>query len=224
MILPHSPIARKVLMALTGQFMVLYVLAHVLGNSTIYFGTINAYADGLRHWPYILVLWSSRLFLFLSIMLHGYYGIVTTLENRKAKPDAYAVTNHLSSTFASRNMIWTGGIIGAFLIYHLLHFTFQVTDPALSAITHPDIHGRPDVLMMVVQSFRHAGIAAIYVLGVLSLGLHLMHGIQSSAQTAGLNNDRTLPVVEKTGTIAAIVLFLGYAAIPIVSVMGILTR
>lgn len=222
MILPDSPIGRKILMALTGQFMILYVLAHVLGNSTIYFGAINAYAEGLRHWPYILVLWTSRIFLSLSIMLHGYYGILLWLENRKAKPDAYAVTNHLSSTFAGRTMIWTGAIIGAFLVFHLLHFTLRVIEPQLSAIRFPDLFGRPDVFMMVVKSFQHIGIASLYIVSVASLLLHLSHGIQSSVQTWGLNNDKTLPVVEMSGAVAAIVLFLGYAAIPVMIFAGIL--
>jgi succinate dehydrogenase / fumarate reductase cytochrome b subunit len=221
-ILPTSTVGRKIAMAASGQFMAFYVLAHVLGNSTIYTGSINAYAEGLRHWPYLVVLWSSRLLLFLSILLHGYYGVLITLENRRAKPDASVVTSRLSSTFAGRTMIWTGVVTGLFLLYHLLHFTFQVTDPALSAIRHPDLLGRPDVFMMVVRSFQHADIAAVYVLGVLALGLHLLHGIQSSVQTWGLNNDRSLPVVEKAGRAAAIVLFLGYAAIPVVIVMGML--
>jgi succinate dehydrogenase / fumarate reductase cytochrome b subunit len=222
MLFPTSTVGRKIVMALTGQFMIFYVLAHVLGNSTIYFGAINAYAEGLRHWPYVLVLWSSRVLLFVAVLLHGIYGILITLDNRKAKPDAYAVTNYRRASLAGRTMIWTGLILGAFLVYHLLHFTFQVIDPALSAIRHPDPLGRPDVFTMVRGSFHHAVLAAIYVIGVLSLGLHLLHGIQSSFQTWGLNNDRTLPAVEKTGTLAAIVLFLGYAAIPVSILMGIL--
>ncbi len=209
-------------MAATGQFMVLYVLAHVLGNSTIYFSGINAYADGLRRWPFLIVLWSSRLLLFVSMILHGYYGIVITLENRKAKPDSYAVTSYRSATFAGRAMIWTGVIVAAFLIYHLLHFTLQILSPESSALRHPDALGRPDVFMMVTLAFRHVGIASLYVIGVLSLGLHLLHGIQSSVQTWGANSDRSLPLFEKIGVVFAVILFLGYAAIPLTIVVGIL--
>jgi succinate dehydrogenase / fumarate reductase cytochrome b subunit len=212
---PSSTVGKKILMAVTGQFMVLYVLAHVLGNSTIYVNAINAYADGLRHWPYVLVLWPSRTLLFLSVVLHAWFGVLLTLENREAKPAAYAVTNYQNASFAGRSMIWTGAVIGLFLVYHILHFTLQVTQPELAAVRHPDALGRPDVFTMVVKSFQHAGMAALYVTGVLSLGLHLLHGIQSSVQTWGLTNDRSLPIIVKTGTIAAIVLFLGYAAIPL---------
>lgn len=220
--LPNSTAGRKLMMAVTGQFMILYVIAHVLGNYTVFAGAINAYAEGLRHWPYTIVLWSSRSLLFISVVLHTYYGIVLKLENRKAKPETNIVTHYRSASFAGRTLIWSGIVIGLFLVYHLLHFTFQVTNPGLAAITHPDALGRPDVFTMVVRSFHHIGIAAIYVIGVLALGLHLYHGIESSIQSEGLNNQKSLPIVVKTGMIAAIILFLGYAAIPATILAGLL--
>jgi len=119
-------------------------------------------------------------------------------------------------------MIWTGTMIAAFLVYHLLHFTVQVLMPQSSALRNPDSLGRPDVFMMVVQSFRHVSIAAVYVLSVAALLLHLMHGIQSSIQTWGANNDRTMPLVRGGGTLAAVLLFLGYAAIPVVIAASLL--
>jgi succinate dehydrogenase / fumarate reductase cytochrome b subunit len=119
-------------------------------------------------------------------------------------------------------MIWTGTLIAAFLVYHLLHFTVQVIMPQSSALRNPDALGHPDVFMMVVQSFRHASIAAVYVLSVTALLLHLMHGIQSSFQTWGANNDRTKPYVSGGGVTAAIILYVAYAAIPVVIVAGLL--
>jgi succinate dehydrogenase / fumarate reductase cytochrome b subunit len=219
---PTSTVGKKITMALTGQFMIFYVVAHVLGNYTLFAGVINAYAEGLRHWPYVIILWSSRTLLFISVILHTYYAIILKLENRKAKPDAYAITLYRKASFAGRTMIWSGLVIALFLMYHLLHFTLQVIDPSLAAITHLDNLGRPDVLTMVLKSFHKAGIAALYVIGVFSLGLHLLHGIESSIQTEGLNNDRTLPVVIKIGMLAAVLLFLAYATIPISIATGIL--
>lgn len=219
-LLPSSTVGRKILMAVTGQMMILFVIIHLLGNTTIYFNNLNAYAAALHALP--VLLWMIRLFMVAMLCLHIYFGIVVTLENKKAKPQSYAVTNHLSTTFAGRNMIWTGALIGAFLVYHLLHFTIQVIDPAVSAINNTDALGRPDVLMMVVRSFQDMGIASLYVTSVAGLLLHLSHGIQSSFQTWGLNNDRTLPVFVKAGTITAVILFLGYAAIPVVIVAGLL--
>jgi succinate dehydrogenase / fumarate reductase cytochrome b subunit len=218
MLLPASTVGRKILMAFTGQMMLLFVIIHLLGNTTIYFSKLNAYAAALHALP--ILLWMVRLFMAAMLCLHLLFGIVITLENRKAKPESYAVTNHLSNTFAGRNMIWTGAVTGGFLVYHLLHFTVQIIDPAVSAIRHPDALGRPDVLMMVILSFQDIGIAALYVTSVAGLMLHLSHGIQSSIQSWGLNNERTLPMFIKMGTVLSVILFLGYAAIPVVIVMG----
>jgi succinate dehydrogenase / fumarate reductase cytochrome b subunit len=216
---PTSTVGRKILMAVTGQMMILFVIIHLLGNTTIYFSNLNAYAAALHALP--VLLWMIRLFMVAMLCLHIYFGIVVTLENKKAKPQSYAVANHLSATFAGRNMIWSGSLIGAFLVCHLLHFTFQIIDPAVSAIHNPDALGRPDVLMMVVRSFQNIGIVSFYVVSMTGLLLHLFHGIQSSFQTWGLNNERTLPVFVKAGTTMALILFLGYAAIPVVIVAGI---
>jgi succinate dehydrogenase / fumarate reductase cytochrome b subunit len=220
MLLPTSTVGRKILMAFTGQMMLLFVIIHLLGNTTIYFSRLNAYAAALHALP--VLLWMARLFMAAMLCLHILYSIVITLENKKAKPQSYAVTNHLSNTFAGRNMIWTGAVIGGFLVYHLLHFTVQIIDPAVSALRNPDALGRPDVLMMVVRSFQDIGISALYVTSVAGLMLHLSHGIQSSVQTWGLNNDRSLPLFVKTGTLLSVILFLGYAAIPVVIAAGLL--
>ncbi len=215
MLLPTSTVGRKLVMAVTGQFMIFYVVAHVLGNYTIFAGVINAYAAGLRHWPFTIVLWSSRTLLFLSVVFHTYYGIVLKLENRRSKPETYAVTRYRSASFAGRTMVWSGLVIALFLLFHLLHFTLQVINPSLAAHAHRDNLGRPDVLAMVVKSFHQAGLAALYMIGVLGLGLHLYHGIESAIQTEGLNNERSLPIVVRIGMAIAVLLFLMYAAIPV---------
>jgi len=216
---PTSTVGRKLLMAFTGQMMLLFVIAHVLGNSSIYFSNLNAYAAAVHAMP--LLLWLFRVFMAAVLVIHVYLGIVLTLENRKAKSGSYAVSRQISATFAGQNMIWTGSLIGGFLVYHLLHFTFQLIDPAVSAINNADSLGRPDVLMMVVRSFQDSGIATLYVTSLAGLLLHLTHGIQSSFQTWGLNNEKSFPLVTGGGQIAATILFLGYAAIPVVILMGI---
>jgi succinate dehydrogenase / fumarate reductase cytochrome b subunit len=217
-----SIVGRKIVMAISGLVMVLFVVAHVLGNSSIFAGPngINAYAMKLHELgPFV---WVYRLVMIIFFSLHVFYGIQLTLENGKAKPRGYAVKKNLSATFAGKNMIWTGSIIGVFLVYHLLHFTVQVTNPELSAGRNLDAAGRPDVFHMVVLSFQRAFIASIYVGAMIALALHLVHGIQSFFQTLGLNNDRTFPVIIKSGTFAAVIIFLGYIAIPIIILVGIL--
>jgi succinate dehydrogenase / fumarate reductase cytochrome b subunit len=218
--LPKSIVGNKILMAFTGQMMLLFVVVHLLGNSTVYFHNLNAYAAALHALP--VLVWTFRLFMAVMLCLHVYLGIVLTLENKKAKPLAYAVNTQLSSTFAGRNMVWTGALIGVFLVYHLLHFTIQVIDPAVSALRNPDALGRPDVSTMVLGSFRHIGIVSFYIISVVGLLLHLFHGIQSSLQTWGLNNEKSFPVITRGGQIAAAILSLGYAAIPVLIAMGLL--
>ena len=183
--LPTSSVGRKLLMATTGQMMIIFIIFHVAGNSTIFFGKLNAYAAGLHALPFLV--WAVRLLMLTAVIFHIYYAIRLKLENSDARPVPYKKKKELESTFGGRNMVWSGSIIGAFLVYHLLHFTFQVIDPSTAALTHLDAAGRPDVFLMVARGFQRTSIAAGYLFAVMALWLHLSHGIQSSLQTFGLN-------------------------------------
>lgn len=217
-----STVGRKLLMAITGFAMVGFVMVHLLGNSSIYIGLegINAYASKLQGLgPFV---WAFRLLMLALFSVHVFFGIQLTLENRAAKPLSYAVKKTLNTTFAGKNMIWTGLIIAAFLVYHLLHFTIHITNPEISSGVNIDASGRPDVFKMVVLSFQNTAISLIYIGAMIALVLHLFHGIQSLFQTLGLNNDRILPIITKAGKIASAIIFLGYIFIPIVIFAGIL--
>lgn len=209
--MPKSSVGKKILMAVTGQVMILFIIAHALGNFTIYLGWLNAYAEHLHDLPPLV--WIYRVTMLTLFSLHVIIGVQLYFENRAAKPQTYAVKKSLRATFASKNMIWTGLVIGLFLIYHLLHFTIQVWNPEISAKMNFDAIGRPDVYRMVVLSFQKFFISFIYILAMIALVLHLTHSIQSSFQTLGLNNDRIQPVITKAGAIAAYILFIGYISI-----------
>jgi len=215
-------VGRKMVMAGSGLLMVLFVAGHLLGNSTIYWGAggINAYAEKL-HALFPLV-WTYRAVMLVLVGLHVFFGIQLGLENSSAKPQGYAVDRNLSATFGGRSMLWTGIIVGGFLIYHLLGFTFQVTDPELSAVRHLDAAGRPDVYRMVVGSFQKGLISLVYAGALTALAFHLSHGIQSLFQSLGFIGDRTLPAIVKAGRAAAVVLYAGYIAIPLIILIGIL--
>jgi succinate dehydrogenase / fumarate reductase cytochrome b subunit len=75
---------------------------------------------------------------------------------------------------------------------------------------------------MVILSFNRICIALTYIIAVIGLTLHLSHGIQSTFQTLGLNNDRTLPVISKAGSAAAVIILLGYISIPVIIFLGIM--
>jgi succinate dehydrogenase / fumarate reductase cytochrome b subunit len=209
-------------MALTGQLMVLFVIAHVAGNLTIFFGKLNAYAAALHGLP--LLLWSVRFVMAAAVSLHIYFAIQLSLENSEARPVGYRKKENLTSSFGGRNMVWTGAVIGTFIVYHLLHFTFQIIEPASAAFRNMDTSGRPDVFLMVARGLQRIGNAAGYLVAVIALWLHLSHGMQSSLQTWGLNGERSFPSLQKSGAFAAVVLFLAYASIPVALVAGWLLR
>jgi succinate dehydrogenase / fumarate reductase cytochrome b subunit len=219
-VLPKSSIGKKMLMAVTGQVMVLFIIAHVLGNATIYWGGLNAYTEHLHSLP--LLVWANRLVMAPLFLIHILTGIQLYLENRTSRPQEYAVAKSLSTTFAGKTMIWTGLLTGVFLIYHLLHFTIQTIYPDISSNMNMDAMGRPDVFRMVIISFQNFLVSFIYILSMTALFLHLSHGIQSSFQSLGLNNEDTLPVISKIGSVAAVVLSIGLASIPVIIFIGIL--
>jgi succinate dehydrogenase / fumarate reductase, cytochrome b subunit len=213
-----STVGRKILMAISGQIMVLFVVVHMLGNSTIYFpGGLNAYAEHLHALPPLV--WAFRLVMLTMVLVHIVYGIQLTLENRAANPGAYAVNNKLKVSFASENMIWTGLLMALFIIYHLTHFTARLWSDVASfkAQVPGNVYG------MVVSSFSRGGITFIYVASMIVLCLHLFHGIQSFFQTMGWNNDCTMPCISKAGKVAAVILLIGYSIIPIFIIARILT-
>lgn len=219
----HSMVGRKIVMSVTGFSLVVFLLLHLLGNASFFYGPggINVYAETLHGLgPFV---WIVRIILLMIILLHVLFGILLTLENRAAKPEAYAVSRRLRSTVAGRNMIWTGILTGSFLVYHLLHFTFYVTNPEISAARHLDGAGRPDVFKMVVLGFRDLAVAGIYGLALASLALHLSHGIQSMFQTVGLTSEQAEPFLVQAGFFAALLLCLGFLSIPISVLAGIMS-
>src|SRR5512139_3850195 len=97
-----STVGRKIVMAATGQLMIIFVLFHVAGNSTIYFQKLNAYAAGLHALPFLV--WAVRLVMLAAVSFHVYFAVQLTLENNAARPEPYQKKKEIESTFAGRNM------------------------------------------------------------------------------------------------------------------------
>ena len=207
-----TSVGRKLAMACSGQLLVLFLLLHVVGNSTFWVDLINAYAAHLHALP--PAVWLFRAGLLALLGVHVWQGVTLTLESRAAKGGGYAVGVYRRATLASRTMIWTGLALAAFLVYHELHLTLQVIHPEAAAGAHVDVAGRPDVQRMLVSGFSHAGTAAVYIAGMIALGLHLSHGIASSVQTLGLNGQRSFPWVERGGTALALLIAAALLVIP----------
>jgi succinate dehydrogenase / fumarate reductase cytochrome b subunit len=215
-------IGRKVVMAITGLLMVLFVVSHLLGNSTIFAGAngINTYAEKLH--ALAPVVWITRVVMLTAVVLHLIISIKITLENEEANPTKYAVTRMLRATFAGRTMIYSGLVLGAFIVYHLLHFTIRA--PFTGALVTTDTLGRFDVYAMVWDAFQRIGISAIYVLAMVALFLHLSHGIQSTFQSLGLNNTSSMPKFGVAGRLLSIVFLIGYGAIPVLILANVLAK
>jgi len=216
-----SSVGRKVLMAISGFFMLFFITAHLMGNSTIFIGqsALNSYAEHLHSLGPLV--WILRIFMFLMLVVHLYFGITLTLENNAANPSKYAKSSKLRATFASQTMIWSGLLILAFLVYHLLQFTFRVTPDIVPAA----VANRPgDVYGMVFGSFQIFTIALVYVAAMVTLFFHLSHGIQSLFQTVGCSNDNTLPKVTMVGKLISVLFLVGYSAIPVFILAGILKK
>lgn len=217
--LTGSNVGRKILMALSGWMLLLFISAHLLGNMTVYSGWINEYAEHLHAFPALV--WAFRIFMLAAISVHVFFGILLTLENNRAKPSAYAVTKSLRATFAGKTMIWSGAAIGIFLLAHLLHFTLQAIYPEHAAIRNLDAGGRPDVFGMVVYSLQQAPISAAYIIAIIALYFHLSHGIESSFQSLGLQSERTQKTIIRAGAIAAAAAAFGYLSLPVSIFTGV---
>lgn len=218
----RSSIGKKVIIAITGLLLLGFLLAHLAGNLLIFRGpdALNAYAKKLRDLgPW---LWVARIGLITAAIAHLGISILVTIENRRARQQRYAVYHSSKTTWAARTMMLSGALFLAYLVYHLLHFTFHVAHPALTRFT--DGAGHPSVYAMVVMSFRRWPIVAAYVLGVGIVCVHLSHGIASGVQTLGLNNERTLRVVAHLARLLALAIFLGYVSIPAAVMCGVVGR
>lgn len=193
--------ASKPLMALSGQFLVFYSVLHLLGVSTFFAGTMNAYAAGLRQLPFLVVLWSSRALFFAAMLLHLSNGILITIKNRRAKPHRAFRTPIRNATIAGRTMIWSGALVALFIVSHLLLIAMHA--------------GAHDLSLAVLDARESLLTMGLHAMGVSALGLHLSHGIQSSAQSLGLVPDGALSLTRNAGRLLAILIAMGYAAVPI---------
>jgi len=202
----RSSIGSKVVMAITGLLLFGFVVAHLLGNLQLLSGPdkINTYAKWLHDLGPML--WVARIGLLAVFVLHVLTGIRLARANRAARPVAYAREATMQATFASRSMVLTGLSTLAFVIYHLLHFTFGTVHGefvALKTRASTAAWAGHDVHAMVTASFGSLPIAVAYAAFQVVLFLHLKHGIQSLAQTLGLSHGRYVPMVKTLSFVLA---------------------
>jgi succinate dehydrogenase / fumarate reductase cytochrome b subunit len=213
-----SSIGAKVIMALTGSVLVLFILGHMVGNLQVFIGqdALNTYAHFLQSKQGML--WVVRGTLLAFLILHVWSSARLTLDNRAARPVSYQSLKPIRSTFTSRNMFVTGFMVLAFLTYHLLHFTVKVTNPEYGTLV--DSAGRPDVYGMVVLGFSQPLIAGTYIVAMVLLGLHLSHAISSTFQSLGINTPKWFWLTDKLGPVVAVIVVVGNLTMPVAALAG----
>jgi succinate dehydrogenase / fumarate reductase cytochrome b subunit len=193
-------------MAATGAALFAFVLVHLAGNLQIFEGPekFNGYARALHEFGPLL--WVARIGLLIMAGLHIWSTIQLAGVKSRARPVAYVKYQSSTSTYASRSMYMSGPIIAAFVVYHLLQFTFGMGGTSYNP---EDAYGN------VIAGFRVPLIAIAYILAMALLCLHLRHGLWSALQTLGLHHPRYTPRLRVLATLIALAIFFGFISIPI---------
>lgn len=208
----QATIGKKVVMAVTGIILLGFVFAHMMGNLQIYLGrdVLNAYALKLRDVP--AVLWSARAILLIAFVLHVWTTISLARIKKAARPIAYVKKDNVGSSYASRTMLWTGPTIAAFVIYHLLHFTWGTAHPNFKELMPYD---------NVVAGFSVPIVSIVYIIAMLLLGMHIYHGAWSMFQTLGASHPKYSPLLRRFAAIFAALIVAGNISIPVSVMLGI---
>lgn len=216
-----STIGRKVLMALTGIFLCLFLIVHLIGNLQLLKGdggtAFNDYAHFMGSNPLIQTV---SILNFTFIILHIVYSIILTRMNMQARPRKYAYSKPAAnSNWRSRKMMALGSIILIFLIVHLVYFWGKMKLTHVAGLELVDKVQGSDTLnlyALVKAAFSDIIMVVLYVVSMIALAFHLSHGFQSAFQTFGLNHVKYTPLIKVLGYAFAILIPLGYALIPII--------
>jgi len=218
----EAPIGKKAVMAVTGVILVGYVIGHLLGNLQIYSSDpqqINRYAAFLHNPANAVALWTVRTLLLAAVVLHITAAIQLWLQNRAARPVGYYKKDDVPTSYAARTMKWSGFIVGAFVIFHVLHLTAGAVVPIKEIGPN-----QPDVRANVISGFQNPAISGFYILAMILLCMHLYHGMWSMFQSVGLGEARYSPAIKKGAAIVAILIAIGNCSIPIAVMTGLLTN
>ena len=193
-----SSLVKKFVMAITGFVLASFLLVHMLGNLQTLEGgphAINAYANFLQTLPWEF-LWGFRCALAACFVLHFLMAYLLVVENNKARPQTYAVKKNLASTFASRTMIYTGTIVIAFGIIHILHYTMLKLNPEFKVLDWVATSGMYEgktlhnVYAMMILGFSNTWVSLAYIFSMVVIGFHLSHGVSSMFQSVGFRDEK----------------------------------
>ncbi|SFG10514.1 succinate dehydrogenase cytochrome b subunit [Pontibacter chinhatensis] len=209
-----STVGRKIVMSVTGLFLCSFLVVHLIGNLQLFRNdggeAFNIYSDFMAHNGIIRFM---EIILVLGFLFHIYDALVLTRRNKAARPVSYANSHpEENSTWASRNMGLLGTVILVFLIVHLWNFFVPARFGGLEAVPDKDYD---NLYSEIVLAFKNPIYVAIYVISMIALAYHLIHGFQSAFQTLGLDHKKYTPFIQKFGVAFSILICLGFASIPL---------
>ena len=218
-----SSLAKKYWMSITGLFLILFLIGHLAGNIPLMFEFNAETAKGFNEYAKFMsenalvqiVAWVVK----IAILFHAVDGILLTMQNNKARPVKYKVENaNANSSWFSRAMMPMGLLIFAFVTIHLVHFWAKMHYGDMPTYKYRGEEFN-NLYAIVIDFFKYSDLAmlwiAIYILGMVALSFHLIHGFQSAFQSVGLRHKKYTPVIEKIGMAFAIIVPLLFAMIPI---------
>lgn len=212
-----SSIGRKIIVALTGLALVLFLAGHLSGNLLVFAGqdAFNDYAQFLHEALHGAGVWIARIGLLVCFVAHIWFTVLLTKENKAARPK-YAHDATVQASKSSRFMIVSGLTIVAFVIFHLLHFTVKAgTNYSELMQVMPDGTERHDAWRMVIIGFSNWFVVLFYLIAMTLLCSHLSHGVASIFQTLGLRSKKTAKGIDILSKAYAIVIYVGFISIPL---------
>lgn len=215
-----SSLGQKLIMSLTGLFLILFLVVHLGGNLQLLVDdggeAFNKYTKKMTTSPLIKTI-SYGLYFF--ILLHAVQGLLLWAKNRAARGMQYAVKvtrATQTNAFAAKNMAMLGILILVFLGIHMGDFWLKMKMHQVSYVTYPGSdESYADLYERVMISFKEPWIVIVYLISMIGLAFHLLHGFQSAFQTLGINHEKYTPFIKWVGRIYAIIIPLGFAIIPI---------
>jgi len=214
-----NSVFKKVVMAVSGIIMVLYLIAHMIGNLKVFAGreSFNGYSEWIRTIgepavPAQTTLWIIRLVLLAAVIAHFWAAVSLWRQARRARPERYVTKKPVAQSYASRTMRWGGVIVLLFIVYHILDLTVGAVNPDGTGSTPYD---------RLVAGFSNPFVTAVYVVALVLLGMHLRHGIWSATQTLGQSNKRRERTVNAFAIAFSTLLIAGFLIVPFSVLFGL---
>ena len=203
-----SSIVRKFIMALSGLFLIIFLITHLVINSLTLASSKDLFNEAAHFMATNPIIYAMQYVLALGFIIHIGMGIKLTIQNKRARSQEYVYNKMSKNTdLSSRSMIVSGGLVIVFLALHLRDYFYQMKFVGLP-------EGTTDY-DLVVNLFTNPYYTAVYVIAFIVLGVHLNHGFKSAFQSMGANHKKYNPLIKIVSTAYSIVIALGFSTIAI---------